>query len=455
MDSVGRQLRQDTEEKIERDADRQLREESIESDQGIEPLMAVGRETTRRIAEITDAQGWGELDSGATIREKEESRSQDSMTERWNRMEEWILDNTRKNAAVREEMERARTSAQEERGRWEEMMREIRELKEEIVKARREAGEGTGEWKKWLARMGNENREGERTGYKNQAAIMDSLSKLFVNHNVSREDHKSIYREITMLETAMGSTVRATVSEVTEKLRWELKKIFESLAEDTPILKKEPKSLVPDSDTDTDTDTEKKEESRSIRKGYRGTIGGRRGGAGHTRGRASNPIVLDTPIGKKKSGTKTGKRRGHQETSNGGTKRDNITRRVGANPETPCEESKLAARKEDGSPAEVMVMPGQWEISPNTSLDSTPVQGLTSPRRDLTLGTIGLVKDELTIGFIANEVPMEPELSPEPEEARPKTTETIRYGKEQEEEILRQVAEDSKRQGEADHEREE
>jgi len=50
---------------------------------------------------------------------------------------------------------------------------------------------------------------------------------------------------------------------------------------------------------------------------------------------------------------------------------------------------------------------------------------------------------------------MEPELSPEPEESRPKTTETIRYGKEQEEEMLRQVAEDSKRQGEADHEREE
>ena len=261
MDSVGTQLRQYAEEKIERDADSQLREESIESDQGIEPWMAVGRETTRRITEITDTQGWGELDRGVTIREKEESRSRESMRERWNRMEKWMLDNTRENAEVRKDLERVRTAPQEESGRWEEMTRETRELKEELIKARREAAEGTGELKKWLARMGNENREGERTGYKNQAAIMNSLSKLCVNHNVSREDHRSIYREITMLETAMGSTVRAAVSEVMEKLRWELKKIFESLAEDTPIRKREPKGLLPDSDTDTDTDTEKKEES--------------------------------------------------------------------------------------------------------------------------------------------------------------------------------------------------
>jgi len=189
-----------------------------------------------------------------------------------------------------------------------------------------------------------------------------------------------------------------------------------------------------------------------------------------------NPINLVTPVranalaATKKVGVAisetttteaaTGKKGAPTKTSTN-TKGDNTTRKVGvgagveAIPETPYEKPELAARKEDGSPTEAMGMPGQWESSPNISLDPTPVQGLTSPRRDLTPGTIGVVRDELTIGFIANEVPMEPELSPEPEEARPKTTETIRYGKEQEEEMLRRVAEDSKRQGEADHEREE
>ena len=42
---------------------------------------------------------------------------------------------------------------------------------------------------------------------------------------------------------------------------------------------------------------------------------------------------------------------------------------------------------------------------------------------------------------------MEPELSPEPEEQTPTTTEVIQYDKESEERMLRQVEEDSKKQG--------
>ena len=110
-------------------------------------------------------------------------------------------------------------------------------------------------------------------------------------------------------------------------------------------------------------------------------------------------------------------------------------------------------RGEDGSPSSEM--PGGWGSSPTESLDPTPIQGLTSPRRDLLPETVSAVRDELTIGFIANEVPMEPELSPEPEEATPTATEDTQNDKELEEEMLRQVAEDSKRQGEADLKKEE
>jgi len=57
MDQVDKQLKQDLEEKAERDVDRQLREESLESDQGVEPWMTIGRQTTCRITKIKDAQG--------------------------------------------------------------------------------------------------------------------------------------------------------------------------------------------------------------------------------------------------------------------------------------------------------------------------------------------------------------------------------------------------------------
>ena len=60
-----RQLRHDMEEKAERDPDRQLREESIEADQGWESWMTIGRRTMLRVEETMEAQAetWkGELD---------------------------------------------------------------------------------------------------------------------------------------------------------------------------------------------------------------------------------------------------------------------------------------------------------------------------------------------------------------------------------------------------------
>jgi len=196
-----------------------------------EPGATTGRQTTHRIMEITSARGWEEQGSEATIREE---RRRDDMEGRWSRMEKWMLDNTRENAEVRKELERMRALAQGERKGREKMFGEIRELREEVCKVRREVSKGTGEQKKWLARLGNEIKEGETIGYKNQAAVMDSLSKLHVNHNVIREDLRCIYREITTLETAMGSTVKGAVAEAVGRLRFELRRIFKSLSEDTP-----------------------------------------------------------------------------------------------------------------------------------------------------------------------------------------------------------------------------
>ena len=134
---------------------------------------------------------------------------------------------SKENAEVREELKKGRELTQE-------LSKNVQKAREEAQKARREADEGRGEMKKWLASLGNEIHEGETRGRECLAKILGSITELFAKHNVSREDHKAIYREITMLETTIGSPVRGVVSEVVEKLRWELKSIFESLSEDSP-----------------------------------------------------------------------------------------------------------------------------------------------------------------------------------------------------------------------------
>jgi len=95
---------------------------------------------------------------------------------------------------------------------------------------------------------------------------------------------------------------------------------------------------------------------------------------------------------------------------------------------------------------------GQWELSPMVSLDPTPVQELTDPRRDLLLETIGAVKDEITIGFIANGVLTALELSPEPDAV---VNSKLQYDDAKGAEMLRQVEEDCARQTEEDHRKEE
>jgi len=485
LDLVERQLRQDMEKKVERDANRQIREEAIESDQGAEPWMTIGRQTMHRITEITDAQGWGEhggsedtvqgkgdgrggegefgtgTGSGCyteerwnrveermldAVRENTETRKElerrekerwDRTEERWSRLEKWMLDDARKNTEVREELEKR------EKERWEKMLGTVQELREETRKAWRGTNEGIGELKKWLVRVGNEVKEGESIGFKNQAAVMESISKPLLNHNVSRKDHKRIYGEITTLETAMGSTVKEAVAGELRRLRWELKKIFDSLASHTPTPKENTRGKTDrqrrvgqSPDTDTDSQDEEERTASAIHKGYRGTIGRRRGeradGVGKSSERESNPIVLDTPTHGKP-----------------------VIKAKGAPTKTDTEISsgEVTDNGAEGSSSEGM--PGRWEVSPTVSLDPTPAQGITSPRKDLTREAISGLRDEITIGFIANEVPMEPEVSPEPVEQMPTTSETIQYDEESEEKMLRQVEEDSKKQGEADFRKEE
>jgi len=205
IDQADRQLRQDMEEKTEGDADRQLREESwsIESDLGVEPWMRIGRQTICGIEDriVSQYGEWEweleeERNSEATVRGEE--KETDLREERWTRLEKWMTDNVRENAEVRKEVERLGTLVQEGRDQRRELLEEVRRLNRETERVRREADEGRAELKEWLARLGNESRGGERIALKNQAAIMDSITRMMVNHNVSREDHKSIYREITM-----------------------------------------------------------------------------------------------------------------------------------------------------------------------------------------------------------------------------------------------------------------
>jgi len=349
LDMADRQLRQDMEEKAERDVNRQIREESIESDQGAEPWMTIGRQTMHRVTEITDAQRWGEQGSEATVGEEEKDGRRVGSgcgvragtgggcctEERWNRMEKWMMDNVRENVEVREELERMRTLMQGEKGRWEKMLEIAQEYREETYKARRETSEGIGELKKWLARLGNENKEGGSIGFKNQAVIMDSLSKLHLNHNVSREDHKTIYGEVSMLETTMGSTVRNVVSEVMERLRLDLNSIFEALAEDMPRLKEgsypEESDVDDDSDTDTETQREQQRDPQAWKRGHRGTNGGKRGIQGES-GKAGNPINLVTPARTKEQAprrkSKAGAVRMELTERNSKTENKRITRKI-------------------------------------------------------------------------------------------------------------------------------
>ena len=489
LNMADKQLRQDMEEKAERDVDRQIREESIEPDEGAEPWMTI-RQTTRRITEPTEVRGWGEQGSEATIRgeselelefEEKDGRRPGSgygtggryTEERWDRMEKWMMDNTRENTEVKRELERMCKLTQKEEERWEKMLETVLELREETYRNRRETIEGIGELKKWLAKLGNENKNGESMGFKNQTVIMDSLSKLHLNHNVSREDHKSIYREITMLETAMGSTVKAAVAEAVGRLSLELKRIFESLAENTPRPKESGNDMErwkrtirggQSQDTDTDTDTESGKEPRSwtagiVRKRDIGTIGGRRGeqarGMRRPSGRESNPIILDTPKVERKENKGKGKV-GRTKRSDKEAPGETETRGA-KTPEAEVTREPDPTQEEDGGRdgSSSGGMPGRWDNSPTVSLDPTPIQGLTSPRRDLVPEEISAMRDKITISHIANEVPIEPELSPEPEEMVPTVTATVRYDKEKEEEMLRQVEDESKRQGEAEHRKEE
>jgi len=486
IDQADKQLRQDMEEETERDADRQLREESIESDQGVEPWMRMGRQTIRGIEDRITSQ-YGELELGeernseATVRgEKKEIELHEA---RWTRLEKSMMDNVRENAEVRKEVGRLGTLVQEGRDERRELLEEIRRLNRVTDRAGKKANEERAVLKEWLARLGNESREGERIVSKNQAAIMEAITRMVVNHNVSREDHKSIFREIRMLETAMGSTVKGAVAEAVGRLRMELKRIFESLVEHTPRVREEsragrgkesPGDLESELEVEsTDSDTEEEKEDTAWGKGYRGTIGGRRGGREGSGG-AGNPINLVTPTRTKA----TLRTREGRNGSTGTGKKFNRTTAANktpaepgmATPETTTETvtmgEKGAPRKlnfktttqatPDGGlesePEPAAGMPGQWEVSSSVwpNLSPSPTQGLTSPRKDLTSETISGLRDEITIGHIANEVPMEPELSPEPEEAGPEVTTTIRYDKETAEKMLRQVEDESKRQGEAD-----
>jgi len=102
----------------------------------------------------------------------------------------------------------------------------------------------------------------------------------------------------------MGSTVKGAVTEAVGRLRAELSMIFESLAEHTPCVRKEnragretenPRVLESELEAEsTDSDTEEEKEDIAWGKGYRGTIGGRRGGRKGPGG-AGNPINLVTP----------------------------------------------------------------------------------------------------------------------------------------------------------------
>jgi len=129
---------------------------------------------------------------------------------------------------------------------------------------------------------------------------MKTITKTLLDHNEAQEDHKTIYREITTLETAMGSTVLGAVSKAVGELRRELKKIFEALSEGTPRPKTQThahrgrsemirRREVDSSDPETDPEVKPRRVVAGV--GLKGTIGGRRGGSGAE----NDPIVLDTP----------------------------------------------------------------------------------------------------------------------------------------------------------------
>jgi len=341
--------------------------------------------------------------------------------------------------------------------------------------------------------MENNRRTRDDLNTGNQKAIMEVLSKILVNHNVARDDHKEIYREISTLEAAMGSTVRSATAGEVAGVRLDLKKIFDSFAEDTPrpthhstpkkgtrgrVGKeagvgaragaglgkgKRKEVLVSHLDSDSGSDTETEAEGRvrvRITEGKRewGTIGGKRGGARREgTGRAGDPIVIETLRGVEAGNQGRHNPLPHQEVGeaeeqgevDGREEKEELKAEPKLEQDTITSTSgptHEAIERESGNFSEGM--PGQWEMSPTASLDPTPVQGLTLPRRDLIPEVISAVRDELTIGFIANEIPMEPELSPEPEEPEgPTTTVANEHTKEREEEMLRQVEKDSRRQG--------
>jgi len=413
--------------------------------------------TASKAAKPTDRMGTrGKLEGGKTTKKRTEERREEG------------------EALIRTEIRQAR---EESRERWVAMEKwmslmidEHREVKEELERVKREAIDGRGELKRWLAMMENDRKERDDRGAKYQMEVMKTLTKTLIDHNEAREVHKTIYNEIITLETAMGSTVLGAVSKATGELRWELKKIFEALSEDTPHPgKAQPsahrtrtemtQSRVEEEDgSSSEPDSEggesergrrgeaKKQKSRVWREGLSETIGGRRGGSGAE----GNPIVLDIPA---LSETKKG------ENKIKGRKADRSTRATITGHEPAPEDAPVREEAKD----ERKAMPGQFEEGSLSSLDPTP---LPRSQRDLEPELVGALRDEPTIGFIANEVPMEPELSPEPEVKRNTSGKEnggtgqleLETGEEREKRIAtleEKIARECVRQGEADHRREE
>ena len=417
------QLKREEEEKQGREADRQLRMESIEPDTGAEDWMTLGRKTVFRVTELTEA-----LENKQGLEESGKGRDKGER-ERWMKLEEWMTAMTKENQWVRKELESLKEETRESRRGMEkywDWSKGKAETDEGNIRGSWEIREAMRKVKRALATMEEDGKRRVGNIQSFLTRIMETLTKVLVNHNVSREDHKMIYREISTLEAAMGSTVRSATAGEVAGLRLELKKIFNALAEDTPrqtphiILKKtrgdenegsrsvasREQSSSSDSESDRGGGNPSSGSARPARRagfgagkdGLTGTIGGKRGPFGGS-GIAGNPINLVTPALAKIEPTS---RKGILTRKQSPSHREVAQEREGrAREEGKLEEGiKMAPTATEGG--QEGGMQGQWDTDSITSLDPTPNSGLTEPRRDLIPVVIGAVRDELTIGFIAN-----------------------------------------------------
>jgi len=288
---VDNHLRLEAEEKGERDrfrADKQLREELIERDSGPEGWMKLGRDTTRKVADLVAEQGEWE--------NAEEADWESTSTARGLPLDKTILPGAQggggmaKEAEVTEILALTREAAEERTrsklyleakiGRGiEEIQRGLEKCIRRQEESQRDTRNGIAEVSRSIKNVEEKLASIEKGWREGTTEIMKAITKTLIDHNVASEHMKILHREVTNLEATVGSTVLSGVARAVWGIRKDFKDILQHIGEGSPKEEFE-RGGESDSESDSEDDEPPLRQTQGKGKGDPGKGPGRRTGGG-------------------------------------------------------------------------------------------------------------------------------------------------------------------------------